>query len=165
MINTRAVLTSAICALIFGCSSQGQGTYSYSPAEANLIRAKSWLAVNLKHEGVKQTESGLQYKVLKASNGCHPDPSYKVTVHYEMLSQKSQQIIDSSFQRGQSEKFALSKMIKGWREGVPMMKIGETWKLYIPPHLAYGKKGLTNSVAPNSILISEIKLISARCQS
>jgi FKBP-type peptidyl-prolyl cis-trans isomerase FkpA/FKBP-type peptidyl-prolyl cis-trans isomerase FklB len=81
-----------------------------------------------------------------------------------MLSQQSNRVIDSSFKRGQSDRFALSKMIKGWKEGVPMMKVGETWKFYIPPHLAYGKKGLTNAVAPNSILISEVKLISAHCQ-
>lgn len=54
-------------------------------------------------------------------------------------------------------------MIKGWREGVTMMNIGESWELYIPPHLAYGSKG-SSGVAPNSVLISQITLIDARCQ-
>ena len=55
-------------------------------------------------------------------------------------------------------------MIKGWREGVPLMKVGETWEFYIPPNLGYGSKGNSN-IAPNTVLISKINLISAgRCE-
>jgi FKBP-type peptidyl-prolyl cis-trans isomerase FkpA/FKBP-type peptidyl-prolyl cis-trans isomerase FklB len=132
----------------------------YSAEEINA----HWLALNLKREGVIATESGLQYKILKQSSGCKPDTDYKVTVHYKMFSAKSKQIIDSSYQRGDPSKLKLSKMIKGWREGVPMMKVGETWELYIPADLAYGSRGSPGSVAPNSVLISQIKLVDAHCQ-
>jgi FKBP-type peptidyl-prolyl cis-trans isomerase FkpA/FKBP-type peptidyl-prolyl cis-trans isomerase FklB len=145
---------------MFGCASSNGSGSVYSSEEINA----HWFSMNLKKEGVVATDSGLQYKILKQSNGCKPDPAYKVTVHYIMLSAKSKQIIDSSYQRGNPDKFLLSKMVKGWREGLPMMGVGETWALYIPPHLAYGSKGSPGSVAPNSVLISEITLVDARCQ-
>jgi FKBP-type peptidyl-prolyl cis-trans isomerase FkpA/FKBP-type peptidyl-prolyl cis-trans isomerase FklB len=135
----------------------------YTAAEINGIKAKNWLIKNRKRDGVVVTDSGLQYKILEQSSGCKPDPNYKVSVHYKMLSVKSKKIIDSSYQRGNPDKFQLSKMIKGWREGVPMMNVGATWELYLPPHLAYGIKGSPGSVAPNSVLVSQITLVDARC--
>ncbi len=160
----RVIIVSVISCFILSCASSSKGAYSYSPAEVNLIKSKNWLAINLKREGVVETDSGLQYKVLKHSDGCKPDDAYKVKVHYKMVSVKSKKTIDSSYQRGKPDKFQLSKMVKGWREGVPMMRVGETWELYIPPHLAYGKRGLGSSVAPNSVLVSEIRLMGVgRC--
>lgn len=159
----RTLFTSLICTLIFGCSSSKNSGYLYDPEEANAIKSKHWLAMNLKKEGVVTTDSGLQYKILEQSSGCKIDDNYKVTVHYKMLSVKSKKIIDSSYKRGKPDDFLLSKMVKGWREGVPMMRVGETWELYLPSHLAYGSRG-TSGVAPNSVLISEINLIDGHCQ-
>ena len=161
----RILLTSFACSLILGCTSTNTSNSLYNQEEANAIKSKHWLAMNLKQEGVVATNSGLQYKIIESSNGCKPDPDYKVTVHYKMLSVQSNKIIDSSYQRGTPSKFQLSKMIKGWREGVPMMNVGETWELYLPPELAYGSRGLSGSVAPNSVLVSQITLLNARCQS
>jgi len=156
----RTLLVCFTCSSMFGCASSSNSAGVYSPEEINAF----WLRKNLKREGVIATDSGLQYKVLKQSTGCKPDSDYKVTVHYKMLSARTKHIIDSSYERGNPDKLQLSKMIKGWREGVPMMKVGESWELYIPPHLAYGSKGSPGSVAPNSVLISQISLIDARCQ-
>jgi len=144
---------------MFACSSSNNSGSLYTPEEINA----NWLAMNLKREGVVGTDSGLQYKILEKSTGCKPDYDYKVTVHYKMLAARSKKIIDSSYKRGGPDKFQLSKMVKGWREGVPMMKVGETWELYIPPHLAYGRRGSPGSVPPNSVLISEITLVDAHC--
>ena len=155
----RTLFVSFTCFLLLGCASSNNSNGVYS---LEIINAY-WFTKNLKREGVVATESGLQYKILEQSTGCKPDTDYKVTVHYKMLSAKSKQIIDSSYQRGNPSKFQLSKMIKGWREGVPMMKVGETWELYIPADLAYGSKG-SPGVAPNSVLISEITLVDAHCQ-
>jgi FKBP-type peptidyl-prolyl cis-trans isomerase FkpA/FKBP-type peptidyl-prolyl cis-trans isomerase FklB len=55
-------------------------------------------------------------------------------------------------------------MVKGWREGLFMMKIGESWELYVPAYLAYGSRDLSGSMAPNSGLVSTVTLIDARCQ-
>jgi len=154
------LFVSFTCCLMFSCSSSNNSGSAYTSEEVNAY----WFKNNLKREGVVATDSGLQYKILKQSEGCKPDYDEKVTVHYKMMSLKSKQIIDSSYSRGGPDQFKLSKMIKGWREGVPMMNVGETWVLYIPADLAYGSKGLPGSVAPNSILISEITLIDARCE-
>lgn len=156
----RTLLVSFTCTLLFACASSSNSGSVYSPEEINA----HWFKMNLKREGVVATDSGLQYKVLEQHAGCKPDRNYKVTVHYKMLSARTKKIIDSSYQRGKPDKFLLSKMVKGWREGVPMMNVGETWELYIPPHLAYGSKGSPGSVAPNSVLISQIKLVDAHCQ-
>jgi FKBP-type peptidyl-prolyl cis-trans isomerase FkpA/FKBP-type peptidyl-prolyl cis-trans isomerase FklB len=160
----RTLLFSLACTFIMGCASSNKPAGIYSQKEANAIKSKHWLTMNRNREGVVATDSGLQYKILEQSNGCNPDPDYKVTVHYKMLSVQSKKIIDSSYQRGKPDKFQLSKMIKGWREGVPMMKVGETWELYLPPQLAYGSKGSPGAVEPNSVLVSKITLIDARCQ-
>jgi FKBP-type peptidyl-prolyl cis-trans isomerase FkpA/FKBP-type peptidyl-prolyl cis-trans isomerase FklB len=154
----RTLFVSFACTLMLGCASSNNSGSLYSPEEINA----HWLKMNIKREGVIATDSGMQYKILEKTTGCNPDPDYKITVHYRMLSARSKKIIDSSYKRGIPDKFKLSKMIKGWREGVPMMKVGETWELYIPPHLAYGSRG-SGSVPPNSLLISEVTLVDARC--
>lgn len=159
----RTFFVSLICTLVLGCASSSNSGNLYNQEEANAIKGKHWLMMNLKRAGVLATDSGLQYTVLEPSTGCKPEPDYKVTVHYQMFSVASQKMIDSSYQRGNPDKFALSKMVKGWREGVPMMKVGETWEFYIPSDLAYGSRGLPGSVAPNSVLISQITLLDARC--
>jgi FKBP-type peptidyl-prolyl cis-trans isomerase FkpA/FKBP-type peptidyl-prolyl cis-trans isomerase FklB len=160
----RTLSVSLVCSLLFSCASSNNTGSLYTAAEINGIKAKNWLIKNSKREGVTTTESGLQYKIVEQSTGCKPDPDYKVTVHYKMLSVKSRKIIDSSYERGNPDKFKLSKMIKGWKEGVPLMNVGATWELYLPPHLAYGIKGLPGSVAPNSVLVSQISLVNAHCQ-
>lgn len=157
LIRTLFVVFS--CSLMLSCASSNNTGGGYSMEKLNA----HWFKINLKREGVVETDSGLQYKILEKSAGCKPDTDYNITVHYKMLSSNRKQLIDSSYQRGHPSEFKLLKMIKGWREGVPMMKVGESWELYIPPHLAYGSRG-SSAVAPNSVLISQIKLIDARCQ-
>ena len=156
----RILFVCLVCSLMFGCASSNNSGQVYSAEKINA----NWLRVNLKREGVVATDSGLQYKVIEKSDGCKPDQDSEFTVHYKMLSPKSKQIIDSSYRRGHPIDFPLSKMIKGWREGVPLMKVGETWEFYIPAYLAYGSKGRPGTVAPNTLLVSEITLVDARCQ-
>ena len=156
----RPLIISLFCTLLFACSNSNSAAGAYTPEEINAY----WFKRNLKKEGVVATESGLQYKILTKADGCKPDTDYKITVDYKMIATKTNRMIDSSYQRGTPSEFKLSKMIKGWREAVPMMNIGETWVLYIPPDLAYGSGGAPGTIAPNSVLTSEITLIKARCQ-
>lgn len=161
----RSFLVCCTCFILSACSSSSNSGGLNSQKENNAIEEQRLLNINRKHEGVIVTDSGLQYSILEKSNGCKPDPDYKVAVHYKMLSVNSKKIIDSSYQRRKPSKFYLSKTIKGWREGVSMMNVGETWLFYIPSNLAYGTRGLSGTVAPNSLLISEVSLIDARCLS
>ena len=156
----RTLFVSLSCSLMFACASSNNSDGGYSMEKLNA----HWFKMNLKREGVVETSSGLQYKILEKSSGCKPDTHFNITVHYKMLSANRKQLIDSSYQRGHPSDFKLSNMIKGWREGVPMMNVGESWELYIPSQLAYGSQG-SPAVAPNSLLISQIKLINARCES
>ena len=74
----RILIVSLTCILMFGCASPNKSGSLYSAAEINGIKAKNWLATNLKRDGVVVTDSGLQYKILEQGTGCNPDPDYKV---------------------------------------------------------------------------------------
>ena len=99
--TTRLILLCSIFTLLVSCSNSNK----YTPARINLIKANNWMAVNAKREGVVQTESGLQYKKLITNEGCKPDYDYRVTVHYDMFSEHSKKIVDSSYQRQVPNKF------------------------------------------------------------
>lgn len=132
-------------------------------AQQNLIKSEKWLADNLKQDGVRQTPSGLQYKLLKSANGCRPNVDAPVTLHYDMKLTSSDQILDSSFTRGSPGVFNLRNMIPGWLEGVALMKTGEVLEFYVPPALAYGERGSGPRIEPNVIIIFKIELLKAVC--
>ena len=128
-------------------------------AEENLERSRAFLAFNADKEGVKTLPSGLQYKELRPGEGKAPTTTSKVTVNYRgTLIDGSE--FDSSYERGKPSTFLVRKVIKGWREGLQLMKEGAKWDLYIPPELAYGKQSPRNRIPPNSALIYEVELLS-----
>jgi FKBP-type peptidyl-prolyl cis-trans isomerase len=120
--------------------------------------AKAFLENNLKQPGVKQTTSGLQYKVLKEGSGDHPKSTNKVTVHYEgrFINGK---VFDSSYQRNEPATFPLNGVIKGWTEGLQLMTPGSFYEFYIPSDLAYGDYG-TRVIPGGALLIFKVELIS-----
>lgn len=128
-------------------------------ADKNLQAGKKFLAENKAKPGVKTTTDGLQYKVIKAGKGTSPKTSDVVTVQYEGKTLDGK-VFDSTYKRGKPATFKLSQVIKGWQEALQMMKPGATWELYIPPQLAYGKKGLGGPIGPNETLIFKVQLIS-----
>lgn len=105
-----------------------------------------------------ETESGLFYIILREGEGVSPTPEDRVTVHYEgtFLDGKK---FDSSYDRGQPATFPLRGVIKGWTEGVSLMKVGEKRKLIIPWNLAYGARG-KGSIPPKSDLVFDVELLS-----
>lgn len=127
----------------------------------NLEEAEKFLEENKKKEGVVTTESGLQYIVLKKGDGPVPTDSSKVEVHYEgkLLSGK---VFDSSIKRGKPAVFGVTKVIKGWTEILKIMKVGSKYKIFVPPDLAYGKRGMAHDIKPNMMLIFEIELLSIK---
>jgi FKBP-type peptidyl-prolyl cis-trans isomerase len=126
-------------------------------AEPNRQAGNKFLEENKAKEGVKVTASGLQYKVVKEGKGKTPTANDKVTVHYEgkLLDGK---IFDSSFERKKPETFPVTGVIKGWTEGLQLMKEGGVYELYIPAELAYGDAG-NNSIPGGSTLIFKVELI------
>ena len=87
---------------------------------------EAFLAENAKREGVKVTESGLQYEVLEATIGQKPKATDKVRVHYEGTLIDGT-VFDSSYKRGESITFGLNQVIKGWTEGLQLMSIGSKY--------------------------------------
>ena len=116
---------------------------------------KKFLEQNAQQEGVKVTESGLQYLVLKEGNGVKPGPNDAVTVHY---TGRLIAVFDSSVERGEPATFAVGQVIPGWVEGLQLMSEGAAWRLFIPSNLAYGPHG-TGPIQPNSTLIFDVQLI------
>ncbi len=128
-------------------------------AEKNAAAGEKFLQENAKKEGVKVTDSGLQYQVLKAGQGEQPIATDVVKVHYRgtFLDEKE---FDSSFKRGEPIEFSLNGVIKGWTEGVQLMKKGAKYRFFIPAKLAYGPNGTPDgTIGPNATLIFEVELI------
>ncbi len=124
---------------------------------AMLVQGQEFLAVNAGKEGVKRTASGLQYKVIEEGTGAKPTVDNTVVVHYEGQLINGQ-IFDSSRQRGQPAEFGLGQVIRGWTEGLQLMKEGGKTRLFIPSELGYGPGG-TGNIPANAVLIFDVELI------
>jgi len=126
---------------------------------ANKKAGEEFLAANAKREGVKTTESGLQYEVITPAEGAKPAATDTGTVHYKGTLIDGTEF-DSSIARGQPATFPLNRVIKGWTEGVQLMSVGSKYRFYIPSDLAYGPRGAGPKIGPNSALIFEVELLS-----
>lgn len=118
---------------------------------------EAYLAENKSKEGVIVTNSGLQYKILKDGTGENPTTSDKVEVHYEGRLIDGT-VFDSSYRTGNPAQFGVTQVIKGWIEGLQLMKEGAKYQFYIPSDLAYGPGG-SRKIPPHSVLVFDVELI------
>jgi FKBP-type peptidyl-prolyl cis-trans isomerase FkpA len=123
-----------------------------------LEKGKKFLAENATKEGVTTTVSGLQYKVIKEGTGKSPKATDTVLVHYRGTLINGMEF-DSSYERREPIDFPLNQVIKGWTEGVQLMKEGGTFRFYIPSHLAYGPRGAGPDIGPDETLIFDVELL------
>jgi len=128
-----------------------------SLASANAAEGATFLLEPRTKEGVKVTESGLQYKVIEMGDGPRPKATDKVTVHYRGSLLNGNEF-DSSYARGEPISFELDKVIPGWTEGVQLMPVGSKFMFYIPPGLAYGEAG-GGPIGPNATLVFQVELL------
>ncbi len=129
----------------------------------NLDASADFLSANATKAGVVALDSGLQYLVLSSgpAGGASPGLSDSVLAHYHgTLTDGS--VFDSSVERGEPAQFGLSQVIKGWTEALQLMKVGDKWRLFIPPDMAYGEASPTPAIPPNSALIFDVELLEIR---
>lgn len=124
-------------------------------------QCEAFLADNAKKDSVKTTASGLQYKMLRDGQGKSPADTNTVVVHYRGKLIDGT-IFDESYNRGEPAEFKLNQVIKGWTEGLKLMKEGGKCEFYVPSDLAYGDRGAGGVIPPGAALIFEVELIQVK---
>ncbi len=105
-----------------------------------------------------KTKSGLEYRILRKTDGAKPTREDSVEVHYKgWLDDKT--IFDSSYRRGKSISFPLNQVIAGWTEGMQLIGEKGMIELRIPYKLAYGERG-TGPIPPKARLHFVVELLS-----
>jgi FKBP-type peptidyl-prolyl cis-trans isomerase FklB len=126
--------------------------------EAARREGEEFLKANAAKEGVVTLPSGLQYTVLREGSGRSPKASDNVRCHYEGRLIDGT-VFDSSRRRGEPAVFPLSGVIRGWTEGLQLMKEGAEYRFFIPYDLAYGANGAGNLIPPYAALVFDVELI------
>ena len=126
---------------------------------SQLAKEKAFLEANAKKEGVKVTETGLQYKVVKEGSGKMPNDSSEVKIHYEGKLLDGT-VFDTSYDSEEPTTLNMNFLIPGMVEGLKLMKEGSQYVFYIPQDLGYGEYSPGETLPAYSTLIFEIELIS-----
>jgi peptidyl-prolyl cis-trans isomerase A (cyclophilin A) len=129
-------------------------------AMAEKAEADAKKAVEDLKAGMQVTESGLYYKITKKTEGKAPKAGDNVSVHYAGKLTNGTEF-DSSFKRNEPLEFPVGtgRVIKGWDEGILLLKEGETATLLIPPAMGYGERGAGGVIPPNAWLIFDVELV------
>ena len=124
-----------------------------------LEQGQTFLAENAKKPGIVTTATGLQYEVLREGDGISPKAKDTVVVNYRGTLLNGAEF-DSSYLAGREPaEFPLNRVIKGWTEGLQLMKEGAKFRFFIPSQLAYGTRGAGIDIGPNETLIFEVELL------
>ena len=124
--------------------------------QKNADEGQAFLEKNKENPKITELESGLQYEILVQGNGEIPKITDEVEVEYEGYLLDSQ-VFDSTKDSG-AQVFNIQEMIPGWQEILTKMQEGSRYKVFIPPHLAYGENGASPMIQPNATLIFIIEL-------
>lgn len=115
------------------------------------------LEKNKKKKGVKVTESGLQYEIIKKGKG--PKPTAEDTVTVDYVGQFADgTTFDSSVDRGEPATFSVGQVIPGWTEILQLMPVGSKFKVVIPPSIGYGAQGAPPVIPADAVLVFEVEL-------
>ena len=133
--------------------------------DKRLAEEKAAIEAELKSlgAGFEKTSSGLRYQILQKGDGEKAQKNKTVSVHYKgQLSDGT--VFDSSYKRNQPIEFSLGMghVIRGWDEGVALLKVGDKARFVIPSHLAYGSRGAGGVIPPNANLIFDVELMSVK---
>ena len=114
--------------------------------------------------GMTTIAFGLLYKITKSNpEGKAPKAGDMVSVHYAGKLTNGQEF-DNSFKRGEPIEIPIGvgQVIKGWDEGIQLLKEGEAATLLIPSELGYGTRGAGGVIPPNAWLIFDVELVKVK---
>jgi FKBP-type peptidyl-prolyl cis-trans isomerase len=131
--------------------------------EVNKKEGDSFLAANKTKDGIVTLPSGLEYKILTQGTGPKPAATDTVVCNYRGTLINGTEF-DSSYKRGQPATFPVTGVIKGWTEALQLMPVGSKWQLFLPAELAYGERGPSPEIGPNSTLVFEVELLSIQAK-
>jgi FKBP-type peptidyl-prolyl cis-trans isomerase FklB len=127
--------------------------------EKNKKAGEEFLAENLKKEGVKTTESGVQYIILQEGKGQIPNDTSTIKFHYKGTLINGE-VFESSYDQGQPIEVPVNRLIQGWQDALRIMPVGSKWKLFIPQELGYGANVRPGGkIEPYMALIFEMELL------
>jgi FKBP-type peptidyl-prolyl cis-trans isomerase FkpA len=165
---TRTLLLAAAAVSLVACAS----TPPPAPAVAlGTGTAEGWAASNVEYlringarRGWTTTDSGLQYRRVGPARpaGRQPVATDTVKVHYRGTFVDGREF-DSSYSRNEPAEFPLNRVIKGWTEGVALMREGEKFEFVIPAGLGYGERWVGgDALPPNSTLLFTVELLEVK---
>lgn len=131
-----------------------------SKAKPNIDSGAAFLARNKKRPGVITTASGLQYEVITQGTGIRPTAEDTFVVHYRGTLLNGTEF-DGSYNRNQPLEYPMTRVIRGWTEGLQLMAIGSKYKFYIPYNLAYGSSD-NGPIPGGSTLVFEIEMLGVK---
>jgi len=161
-IMTVAILVIVIAQIMGGqpaiASGGAPSTGAPQQTEVKIAAASS---INMNDFGIKETGTGLKYQVIKAGTGASPKAGQTVVVHYTGTLEDGSKF-DSSRDRNSPFSFKLGagQVIKGWDEGLALMRVGDRYNLIIPSALGYGDRGAAGVIPPKATLIFDVELLS-----
>ena len=161
---TRIALAAAAALTLSACASAGPNPYDFSgsSSQANWDAGNAaYLSWNAARGGWTTTASGLQYRRVGRANpdGRQPASTDTVKVHYRGTFVDGREF-DSSYARNEPAEFPLNRVIKGWTEGVGLMRVGEKFEFVIPAALGYGERWVGgDELPPNSTLLVTVELL------
>ena len=119
---------------------------------------EEFLAKNKTKKGVVTTASGFQYQIIKEGNGNSPIATDKIKVHYHGTTVDGV-VFDSTIERNKPYELRVNQFVKGFSEGLKLMKVGSKYKFFIPQELAYGPQQRGEIIKPFSALVFEVELL------
>ena len=130
--------------------------YRLDLEKLNIIEGGKFLDVNAKKEGVIEHKSGIQYKVIKETNGPKPQTSDWVNIHYigKLIDGTK---FDSSYDRGEPANFPVSRVVPGLSQGLLLMSPGAIYQFFIPGHLGYGQED--GPGGPMAVMIFQVEML------
>ncbi|MBN1460749.1 MAG: FKBP-type peptidyl-prolyl cis-trans isomerase [Armatimonadetes bacterium] len=137
-----------------------------SLAQKNRVEGDAFLAANAQRGGVVTLKSGLQYEVIKEGSGPMPRAGDAAVLHYRGTLLDGHEFANTR-RFGKPTVIPVGAGIAGWAEALPLMRVGATWRLFVPPELGYGEKGYgtagdREAIEPNATLIFEMELLAVK---